>query len=333
LLAAVLIPSFALSQACKVDRQGALPISMTGSQPILTAKVNGQEAKFVADIGTFYSSVSGGMAQTLHLRVTGSRPYRFRLSDGRIERDRKSTNIKLVEFAGVQAKGMDFMVADDALENTGLLGNDLLSGFDVEYDLAHASIVLIKTTGCLHANLAYWRDKQQSSSYMDFPYASDRDVTGSLVNDTAPSRLIEGLMFVNGVRVRAVLDSGAFQSVFSLRGAARAGIKPDSPGVSKAGPITGVGIGVDQSYIGTFDSIRLGENEELRGVRVRIAELDLGDADLLLGADFFLSHHVFVSRAVRKIYFTSYPGTVFNVEDGEPHAAEGGATPPVAERQ
>ncbi|HEY2684520.1 MAG TPA: retropepsin-like aspartic protease [Steroidobacteraceae bacterium] len=289
----------------------------------MAAKINGQDAKFIVDSGTFFSSVSTGMTRALDLRVTGSRVYRFQLSDRRIERDRQSTNIKLVEFAGIQAKNLDFLVADNALDGTGLLGNDLLSNFDIEYDLDHASIVLIKTTGCLHANLAYWRDKQQSSSVMDFLYASDRSVSGTLVNDAAPSQLIEALMYVNGMRFRAVLDSGVFQSVFSLRGAGRAGVHPGSSGVVQAGPITGVGVGVEKSYVGTFDSVKLGENEELNAVRMRFADLDLGDADLLLGADFFLSHHILVSRAVHKIYFTQYPGEVFNIADAEPQLAVG----------
>jgi predicted aspartyl protease len=313
-------------EGCKLDRQGALPITMSGSQPVLTAQVNGQPARFVVDSGTFYSSLSAGMASTLKLKVSGSRPGVFHLGNVHLERDRRITTVSLMEFAGVQAKRFDFLVSEDAVTDAGLLGNDLLSGFDVEYDLAHSIIVLIKTTGCQHANLAYWRDKQQSSSVMDFPYASARDVTGSLVNDAEASPLIEALLFVNGVKLRAVLDSGVFQSVFSMKGAARVGVKPDSPGVTQAGPIAGVGIGRDKSYVGTFASVRLGDSEELTDVRMRVADLDLGDADLLLGADFFLSHHILVSRAVHKIYFTRYPGEVFNITDAEPQVA-GGAQP------
>ena len=39
--------------------------------------------------------------------------------------------------------------------------------------------------------------------------------------------------------------------------------------------------------------------------------LDLENADMLLGADFFLSHHVLVSNSQQKIYFTYNGGPVF----------------------
>jgi tetratricopeptide (TPR) repeat protein len=55
------------------------------------------------------------------------------------------------------------------------------------------------------------------------------------------------------------------------------------------------------------------------------------DADMLLGADFFVSHHVFVANSQRKLYLTYNGGAVFNLSKGaatqesNPQDAEVGA--------
>jgi hypothetical protein len=46
---------------------------------------------------------------------------------------------------------------------------------------------------------------------------------------------------------------------------------------------------------------------------VRIADFELRDADMLIGADFFLSHHIFVSNSQHKLYLTYNGGPVFNL--------------------
>jgi len=40
---------------------------------------------------------------------------------------------------------------------------------------------------------------------------------------------------------------------------------------------------------------------------------DLPDADMLLGSDFFVSHHVFVANSQHKLYVTYNGGPVFNL--------------------
>jgi tetratricopeptide (TPR) repeat protein len=101
--------------------------------------------------------------------------------------------------------------------------------------------------------------------------------------------------------------------VLSLKAAARAGIKTDSPGVTEAGYSSGIGRGLVKNYIATASSFKIGDNEEIKNARLRIAELDLLDADMLLGSDFFVSHHILVSNSQRKLYVTYNGGPVFNL--------------------
>ena len=101
--------------------------------------------------------------------------------------------------------------------------------------------------------------------------------------------------------------------MLSLRAAARAGIKTDSPGVVEAGYTRGTASGMVKTYIATASSFKIGDGEEIKNARLRIADSDLLDADMLLGADFFVSHHIFVANSQRKLYLTYNGGPVFNL--------------------
>src|SRR5262249_18166067 len=83
------------------------------------------------------------------------------------------------------------------------------------------------------------------------------------------------------------------------------------------------------------DSFKIGD-EEIQHTKLRFGDLTLPDTDMLIGADFFLSHRVFVATSQRKLYFTYNGGPVFNLATGpsgrpgrpapEPPAAAGAAT-------
>ncbi len=79
--------------------------------------------------------------------------------------------------------------------------------------------------------------------------------------------------------------------MLSLKAAERAGVKPDSPGVVDAGYGQGIGGHWSKQYIAPFASFKIGDGEEIKNARLRISDVDLGDADMLIGADFFVSHH------------------------------------------
>ena len=68
-----------------------------------------------------------------------------------------------------------------------------------------------------------------------------------------------------------------------------------------------------KNYIATASSFKIGDGEEIQNARLRIADTDLPGADMLLGSDFFVSHHIFVANSQRKLYLTYNGGPVFNL--------------------
>ncbi len=68
---------------------------------------------------------------------------------------------------------------------------------------------------------------------------------------------------------------------------------------------------VVQGWTAKFKLLKIG-NEELHNVRLRFADLGTLDTDMLLGADFFVSHRLYVSNLQHRIYFTYTGGRLFN---------------------
>jgi len=116
--------------------------------------------------------------------------------------------------------------------------------------------------------------------------------------------------YVNGVKIHVIFDTGASTSYLTLVAAKRAGVTPESPGVVDGG--TGAGSGRAAALVDrAFASFKVGD-EEVRNTRLRIGEGNLLGDDMLVGADFFLSHRIYVSNSQHKLYFTYNGGPVFN---------------------
>jgi tetratricopeptide (TPR) repeat protein len=74
----------------------------------------------------------------------------------------------------------------------------------------------------------------------------------------------------------------------------------------------GIGPNMVPSYIAPLQSFKIGD-EEIQHTRLRFADFQLGDADMLIGPDFFLSHRIYVANSQQKLYFTYNGGPVFNL--------------------
>ena len=74
----------------------------------------------------------------------------------------------------------------------------------------------------------------------------------------------------------------------------------------------GIGRRMIPSWLAPVASFKIGD-EEVRNTRLRIAAMSLPNTDMLLGADFFLSHRVYVANSQHRIYFTYNGGPVFNL--------------------
>jgi tetratricopeptide (TPR) repeat protein/predicted aspartyl protease len=319
-------PAYAADSKCRISRILEFPITMNSLRPTIPVKINNRDAKFVLDSGAFYSIMSSATAAQYSLKLTPA-PFGFRIMGIGGSAEAKIATVKEFTIVGIAIKNVEFLVGGSEIAAyEGVLGQNLLERFDVEYDLANGAIRLFRTEGCEHSLLAYWLKPGQEYSSMHI----------DAINPANPHTV--GVAYVNGQSIRVAFDTGAFTSLLSAKAAARAGIKPDSEGVVEAGYSGGFGRGRVKTYIARFDSFKIGDSEEIKNARLRIAALDLGFVDMLLGADFFVSHRIFVANREHTLFLSYNGGPVFNLSKDssaataatltEPSDAHGDEVPP-----
>jgi predicted aspartyl protease len=287
-----------------------LPVTMDHQKPTVAAKVNGKDARFVVDSGAFYNGISAQFALDQKMKaatidhvgshVPGKAATEFVGVGGR----RIATAlVRADEFvlAGSAMKDVAFLTLDRLAGEDGVIGQNFLSLFDADYDFGHGAMKMVVAKGCKDANLAYWAKPGTAFSVMPMDWDPDRPGT-------------RGTIWINGVKMRAAFDTGSDVTFITASAAARAGVKVSDPGVKEAGYTSGMDRGQIKTWTARFASVKIGD-EEIKNGLLSIGETDGGDFDVLVGADFFLSHHVLASNSQRRIYFTYEGGQVFNVAD------------------
>lgn len=292
---------------CQVGQIAQLPVTMVGLRPQVHVQINGKDTEFTADSGAWYSMISPGSAAELGLKLTDLPPGYFNQGVGGSFAP-KLTIVDRFTIAGVPVPRVQFLVGGSEVGSVGLLGQNVLALADTEFDLANGMIKLMRSRDCGKVDLAYWAPVGSNYSF--------------LKTEMMPAERphIVATISINGIKLRALFDTGASTSFLSLRAAERVGLKPDGPGVTPAGMSGGLGRGFVKTWIGPIASIKIGD-EETRNTRLRFGGDDLTDIDMLIGADFFLSHHVYWSNATHRMFFTFNGGHVFDLrylrENGE----------------
>jgi tetratricopeptide (TPR) repeat protein/predicted aspartyl protease len=296
-------PPCGFADGCRIGRIAELPVTMNGMRPMVTAKINGADARFIADSGAFFSLISPASAAEYQLAATPVPNVVLQGIGG--QRNASVTTVREFTLAGVPIHNVQFVVGGSQIVGAvGLLGQNVFMLGDVEYDLSHGAIRLLKANGCSSKSvMVYWAQDGQAYSVLDIAKA------------TASSPNTTGIAFLNGTKLQVVFDTGAATSLLSLRAAAHAGVTPETPGVVKAGLSGGIGSRGAQTWLGSFDSFKIGD-EEVKHTKLRFGDLSLPNADMLIGADFFLSHRVYVASSQRKLYFTYNGGPVFDLTTG-----------------
>ena len=308
-LAALSLSGGIATANCQLQQLGTVPVDMQGLRPAVSAKINGVEARFFLDTGSFFSTMSYDAAKQYQLAVTSVSGHTFNIGGAGGGERARLTIVKSFGFLGTSLSKVPFLVIDQSLGDgyAGIIGQSLLRLSDVEYDLANGTVRFFKPIGCEQRPLAYWAVNTPFTA-VDLQYF---DALEDHITATAT---------VNGHNFRVWFDTGAPRSYLSLDAAARAGITPDSPGVTFLGVSGGIGPQVSKLWSVPVDSFQLG-GEKVQHTHLLMTDLDpahrmgqVGDGpDMLLGEDFFLSHRIYVAYSQKKLYFTYNGGPLFNL--------------------
>ena len=286
-------------------------------KPLVHAQINGKDALFVADSGAFFSSVSAAAVSEFQLNIDPRYQGLYVIGAGGAE-NAQVARAKSFTFLNTTFPNVDFVVVGSVFGGgaIGLLGQNVFRIADVEYDLANGVIRLARPKDCKNTPLAYWA----AAEHKDF---STLDINFATAHEPHTS----GVAYLNGEKIRVMFDTGAAVSQLTLAAAKRAGITPDSAGVIGGGSVFGIGHRVVKTWIATFSSFKIGD-EEVQHARLRFGDVNLLGNDMLIGSDFFLSHRVYVASSQGKLYFTYNGGPVFDLRTNpkpEAEAADAGA--------
>ena len=308
------VPSF--GAACKVKAL-EMPVTVRDGRAITTVGIDGQDVKLMVDSGAFFSFLTDATAEQLQLR-TRHLPFGMEVRGLTGEVETRVTRVRRLQLLKGEIPDVDFAVGGNEPGGgaMGLLGRNLLSFADTEYDLANGMIRLMFPEGdCSDIVLAYWAGSTPISEV-----ALLREY-----RDKLPA--VKATASLNGKSVRVLFDTGAM-SVVSLAAALRAGIGKDE--MKPAGRAYGAGRGDAEQWIAPIKVFELG-GEKIQNSHLMVADFDLKDEDMLLGIDFFLSHRIYVAKGQKKIYFTYNGGPVFALNDvgasSGPAQQEGGEDP------
>ncbi len=275
---------------CEI-KQMEIPVRIVDRRPIATLTLNGVQVPMLVDSGAFFSMISASTATQLNLPLQNL-PFGMQIQGYTGPISAKMTRVEKMGLLGVQLSNVEFIVGGNELGAgiMGVLGRNILSMADTEYDLAHGAVRLSFPKGdCADTNFAHWAGE---APVIEVPLK-----LGDNRQDTAVRVEVK----INGKRTLALLDTGAPQTTLTLRAARRAGIEENE--LTPAGRTGGAGAGRVKAWTGPVALFELG-GQKISNSRLHIADTDDSNQGMLLGLDYFLSHRILVSRLQRQIYIT-----------------------------
>ncbi len=293
LLALLISPAVAVA-SCVTDLRTTVPLRIIGGVILLTVEVNDGAGLFILDTGAARSVVTRAAVSRLNLardpwvatsmrgvsgveRLPNANPASIRLGGVTLVR-RTMLRDHSLTVASLPRTEIGGQTID------GLLGRDFLSLFDLALDLRGQTLTLIEVRGCAGRFLPW-----------TVPY------TALAVENPADSALVMPVM-VDGVALRALLDTGASKSLIAAPGITRLGLTEAVLAGDPSQTVSGVGPRGAPMRRHRFNHLHSG-TLRLDQPIVWVAPLQLNPiVDMLLGTDILADRLVWISFATRQVF-------------------------------
>jgi predicted aspartyl protease len=285
--------------ACRYVPVATLPMR-AASQPTVDGTIDGKPAVMLLDTGATTSELMLPAVEKFGLRMDNTGKYEYGIGGAAVN---YAAVVKDFSVGAAHSGKVALRVIGNtamASEFDAIVGADFILQADLEIAMAQKQLRFFRATGCKDTFLAYW-DKDA----MEIPFG------GTMTETVNPRFIVE----LNGVKLEAMIDSGASRSVVSRKAAERAGVTVGSAGVTPAGKKAGIGAATVESWSAAFETFTIG-SETIKNAAIDILDTPpqgspYGFADVLLGADFLRAHRVLFAMSQQRLYVSYTGGEVF----------------------
>ena len=284
------------ARACSVRRVLELHPRMVDRHPLVRVRLDGQAAVFILDTGAERTMLTPAAVRLFGLRLD---PYvgTTTVGIGGIERH-ANADVARLSLHGLELHQntplRDLSLSVGAIPQgptmagqvDGILGRDLLGGFDLSLDLARRRIGLYRVRDCT---------RQQLPAHLPWPAA------GAVRTLPGYRRSLGIPVVADGHVLRALIDTGSSISLLAAAGIDRLGLSPALLAHAPKGRARG--IGPRQVPVRAYRLDRLTVAGSLtRGLTVATASVILTPIlDMLLGVDWLDEHRVWLSYTTGQV--------------------------------
>ena len=280
--------------ACVAQPRATVPLHVIEGALLVSVMVNGIEGTFILDTGASRSVVPREATRRLELARDPWVGTAMR-GVGGVEK-LPNANPRTLTLGGIplvrRTLSHDTSLTVGTLPHTqaggrtidGLLGRDFLSAFDMVLDMPAGTVTLWAVNGC-------------SGRFLPWP----APYTAIAAENPMDSALVLPVV-LDGVRLRALLDTGAGSTLVAAPGMARLGLSVAALERDQRQDVSGLGPRTVVMHRHRFTRLRIGP-ETMDGPMFWAAPVQLNPiVDMLLGADWLAGKTVWISFATKQVF-------------------------------
>jgi hypothetical protein len=185
-------------------------------------------------------------------------------------------------------------------ETDAIVASSFLLQVDLEVSLAEKQLKFFEPNNCQTTFLGYW-----DHNAVEVPLKFEEDMSRPLVD-----------VQLNGVTLRALIDTGATVSAVSLDSLGKLGLSAESAGMEAADDVSGIGSKLVKSYRYRFKSFAIG-HEVIQNPKLRVMYWKPDGIDVVLGTDFLRAHRVLFASSQKRVYLSYVGGAPFETDEME----------------